>query len=203
MEMSQANMLPPASLKELNNFILNDTVKKYSKNSIGEKELMSVLSSLKNENDMAINSFRELIVTLTNELSQITGDSTIKQHKAFIIEMIQAHSKFFVDAFIKKGYNNNNGMYRQHIISQNEEFFLNNSLDDITEGKTNFIDKLFQFKSFWSKLKDENKMILKYYLITLCSLSDVRYINFNRYLLIKQMNTADYKQIFDKYDPII
>jgi hypothetical protein len=52
-------------------------------------------------------------------------------------------------------------------------------------------------------LKEENKLILKYYLSTMCYYADTRYINFNRYMVIRNLNNKNFKSVFDKYDKII
>src|ERR1700744_5509577 len=127
----------------------------------------------------------------------------IEELDKFIIDTIEKNSKSVIDGFILKGYNKTNGLYRKNIILKNENFFLKNSFDDVLGGKPDFVDRIFQFKNFWSKLKSENKEILKYYLITLCCYADKRYINFNKYLLIKKFNEENFKLTFEKFDHLI
>jgi hypothetical protein len=195
---SQISM-PPVELEELNKKIVDDTVIEYN----NKNDLIKVLDKIKNENETVIKDYVELVVMLTEQLALIMTGSIISQNKNFIIEQIKGHSKFFMDEYIDRAYNKTNGLYRKNIIMQNENFFLNNNFDDITNGETSIVNRLFMFKDFWFKLKEENKVILKYYLSTMCYYADTRYINFNKYKVIRAMNKNKYMNIFNIYDNII
>jgi hypothetical protein len=192
--------VPLVELVDLWQIILQD-IKQFD----NSKDLLIELDKMKNDNDVALKQFKDLIIQLTEDLAAITNDNLLNKYKKDIIKTINSNPKKVIDTFIMKGYNHNNGFYRKQLMLCNEDFFLNDSFSDVTKGDFNIIDKLFKFKSFWNKLKQENKDIIKYYLITLCSLADIRYINFNRYIEIKKMSNLhkSYKTIFNMYDKII
>lgn len=198
--MAEADIeMPPVELSELDNKILDDSVKEYT----DKVSLVRVISKLKEESDNSVNEFRTLVLSLADQLAVIAENVTIKQHKSYIMELITKHTKFIMDGFIIKAYDKTKGAYRKQILLKNEQFFLNNSFKDVGgTSEQDFVDKLFEFKSFWGNLKDENKEILKFYLITLCCFTDVRYVNFNKYKLLKSVNDKKFKDVFATYDPI-
>jgi hypothetical protein len=188
---------PPAELIELWQKIITD-LKQYD----NVTDLVKELDKLKKECDNAMNQFKELIIKLTIDLAHVTGDTLLNRYKDDIITAIKNNPKNVTDSFIMQGYNQKDGYYRKQLVTCNEEFFLNHSFNEFTKGDTSLVDRLFQFKTFWNKLKKENRDIIKYYLLTLCYFADIRYINFNKYLELKKINQT-HKKIFDEYDKII
>jgi hypothetical protein len=195
MSVSISISTPPLELKEVNNKIIDDSVKEYD----DPKELVRALDTLKLEDEYVISEFKDLLIMLTDQLASIYQTSAIGINRDFIITQIKEYSRFFIDGYIDIAYNKTKGVYRKHLVEQNEEFFLNNKFDDISNGKNILVSKLFIFKDFWSTLKEENKKILKFYLTTMCCYTDIRYINWNRYLMIKHMNPK-YKDLYKIYD---
>lgn len=192
--------VPPDTIDELNAKIINDSITSYN----NRNELIKVIENLRKENESVINDFVDLVIMLTEQLATIMPDSMVNKNKQYIIDHIKQYSKYFIDGYIDKAYMNKKtkDLYRKNLVQQNEEFFLNNNFEDVTEGQESIVDKLFKFKDFWSKLKEENKQILKFYLTTMCYYADKRYIYYHRYLTLKSLNEK-YQDIFTSYDKLI
>lgn len=188
---------PPVELVDLWTNILSNINYYTDVNS-----LRNELDKLKTESDYAMEQFKELLIKLTADLANVTKDNLLNKYKNDIINAIQKNPKNVTDSFILQGYNKNEGYYRKQLVLCNEDFLLNHSFNEITHNNTSMIDRLFQFKTFWNKLKPENKEIIKYYLLTLCYYADIRYINFNKYLELKKLHT-NCPAIFAEYDKII
>jgi hypothetical protein len=189
---------PPSDIKELNEKIVDDLVRDYD----DKNDLIKVLEQLKKENEYVIKEFTDLFIMLTEQMTQITNNEMARSYKPVIVNNLRKYGKYYIDAYIEKAYLQTKGLYRKNFVEQNEDFFLKNTFSDISNGKDSLIDKLFEFKDFWKTLKEENKKIIKFYLTTMCCYADVRYVNWNKYLVIKDMN-KQYKEIYEKYDKLI
>jgi hypothetical protein len=187
------DIMPPLELDDLKKQIYE------YKDFTNTSDLYDELKKIQNENTTTIEQFRELIIQLTEDLSNVSGEQMLIQYKKLIIDTINSNPKKIIDNFILEAYNKNNGLFRKQIVSQNEEFFMKKSFDEFTGNDKNIIDKLFQFKSFWSKLSEDNKLVIKCYLVALCSYADTRYINFYKYCDMKK-KYPNYKSLFDKFD---
>ena len=188
---------PPEKLDDLRKKIISDEVKIYH----DLPKLMEVITKLKTESDEAIENFTEVIIGMTYELSRVTGDHMLASYKDHIIAGIKVRAKNVIDGWIMRAYKNTNGLIRELIIKGDDDFFMNNNLDEITHGNDSMINYLFQFKGFWKKLKPENQAILKTTVVALCIMADIRYINFNKYIYLKDLN-PHFADIFSKYDDI-
>ncbi len=188
---------PPSSLDELRQKITSNEIKLYH----DMPQLLSIINKLKIESDESIEQFKDIIIMLTNELSRVTSDPILAMYKDTIIHNIETRPKNLIDEFIRKTYKINNDCLRDKLIEADEDFFLTNNLEDATEGEENNLNYLFQFKSFWNKLTEENKNILKGTFVALVYMADIRYVNFKKYILLKQLN-EHFSEIFNKYDNI-
>lgn len=176
--------LPPISLDEVKARVVSDDVCEY----INYAELNVALKRLKAKSDEAVAEFSEVLQTLVDELSRITNDPMLVNNRKTVLDFIRAHPKRIMDNFIIKCYNYQNGKFRAKIIEGDDAFFMTNSLEEISDGQSGFVDIVFQFRNFWGKLNADNREIIKTTLMALCALCDVRYVNFNKYLVISDMN---------------
>jgi len=191
--------MPPQKMENLEQKIQDDDVKIYHESV----DLVNTLLRLKTESDAAIEEFRKIIIKLTIEIGRVTGDPAINNYKQLIIDSISNAPKNITDGYIKSIYLDCNGAYREKIILGDESFFLNNSFSEISQGETEAINEIFKFKRFWKLLKPDNRQIIKYYFIILCYYADIRYVIFNKYLRLRNLNISTHKKMFDVYDTII
>ena len=187
--------LPPVKLVDLRNKIITDEIMEYT----DIKKLNSLVSTLKKNSDESLEQFKEVILPLLDELLRLSGDHMLTMYKSDIISFIERNPKVIVDTLIKKCYDENDGLLRARIVSGDEAFFIQNNFDDMTDGDNKIIGIIFKFKDFWGKLNNENKDILKSYLLSIAALCDVRYLNFKKFVCLKKLNPK-YSQLFDQYE---
>lgn len=188
--------MPPLNISELYQKIFDNI------NFQSPNELMLELNNIKQNSDIAIEEFKNVLVEFANILVNISDNHLMKRYKTEILSTIEKHPKNIIDTFIIHGYVENNGTYRKEIIEGNEDFFLNKSYNEYTSDSS-IVDNIFQFKSFWKKLDDDNKFTIKTFLLTLCFYSDKRFVMFNKYREIKQIYGETYKDIFSLFDDYI
>lgn len=195
----QENMqIPPTDITELYNKIMENLPQFRT-----PEELKSELFYMKKNSDTAVEEFRKILLDFTDILVKITDSVLIKKYHDDIIKSINQYPKNIIDTFIIHGYMNNNGTYRKEIIEGNDSFFLGEEYNKYTNGDSSIVDHIFQFKSFWSKLDQDNKFLIKTFLITLCHYSDYRFIIFKRYQEIKKEYSSNYSNIFNYFDTLI
>lgn len=195
--------VPPEDISELYNKIFTDIP--IIKNS---QDLVSKLQKMHNESDRVIEEFRKILIDFTEMLVKISSNNLLINYKDEIIKTINDHPKKIIDTFIIHGYIENKGTYRKEIIQGNEDFFLDNSYKEFTNEKSGsvdqgVVDRIFQFKTFWAKLDNDSKFIIKTFLLTLCFYSDKRFIIFNRYQEYKNIYKSKYGNIFESFDLIL
>ncbi len=187
--------LPPANLNDLKKKIITDEIMEYS----DSKSLYSLILKLKNDTDEAVSQFQEVLFPLLEELINLSGDHMLTMYKSMIIDFIKTKPKIIIDSLILKCYDEKNGILRANIVNGEESFFMNNNFDDMTEGDSSIINIIFKFKDFWGKLNNDNKEIIKTFLLSIVYLCDQRYINYKKYLCLKKLNTS-YTKIFNEMD---
>lgn len=166
-------------------------------------ELTKKLYSMIKDNNETIIEFKNILLDFTDNLINISNNQLLKQHKENITQIIKSNPKKIIDTFIIHGYIEDNALYRRRIIEGNDEFFLNNTHSKYTNEDSNVMDYIFQFKSFWSELDNENKYIIKTFLLTLCYYSDKRFVLFNKYVEIKNIYGNIYIETFEYFDKLI
>ncbi len=178
--------LPPVKLSELRERIITDEIMEYSNMT----ELKNTVSKLLKETLDSISQFQEVLLPLVDELLKLSGDHMLIMYKSMVIDFIQKKPKIIIDNLILKCYDEKDGVLRGKIVSGDESFFMNNNFEDMTEGDSSIINIIFKTKDFWGKLTEDNKEVLKSYLLSLVSLCDVRYINYKKYLCLKKLNPS-------------
>ncbi len=185
--MSSELEMPPHELSNLKENIITNEIKEYNNLS----ELKKILESYKLSKQESTENFVDILTMLTEELAKITNDHILNQFMDEIKKYIREGSKSIINSLIKICYELNNGEYRKKILIGDDDFFLNNNLDDVSEGDSTAINTIFKFKTFWSKLNEENKNIIKSTLIAVISLIDTCYLLYKKYLSLKQLNTSE------------
>lgn len=195
--------LPPTDIIELYDHILDNNLEKINT----PEQIKSELERMNMENEEAIREFSNILVDFTDNLAMISNNALINNYKDDIIKAIKSNPKLIIDTFIQHGYLENDASYRKQIIIGNEEFFLNETYSQytnkFTDHRSSIIDYIFKFKEFWNNLDDDNKEIIKTYMMTLCFYSDKRFIVFERYKEIKRIHGNNFNNIFDYYDQIL
>jgi len=186
--------LPPVKLSDLKNRIITDEIMEYSDINF----LSSLVSSLKNKSDESLEQIKEVLLPLVDELLRLSGDYMLSMYKSDIITFINKNPKAIVDVLILRCYEDKDGLLRAKIVSGEESFFLENNFDDMTDGDNKIIKIIFKFKDFWGKLNEENKDILKSYLLSIVALCDIRYLNYKKFLCLKKLNPK-YEAVFNQY----
>jgi len=190
--------LPPIEISELKQGIITDEIMEY----YDLKTLQSLVLKLQKDTDNALEQFKEVILPLIDELIKLSGDHMLTMYKADVISFVNKNPKVIVDSLILKCYDEKDGMLRSKIVKGDESFFLQNTFDDMTDGDSKIINAIFKFKDFWGKLNDDNKEILKSYLLSLIALCDIRYLNFKKYLCLKKLN-PQHSNLFTNMDRFI
>ncbi len=186
--------LPPVKLSELKSKIVTDEIMEYK----DMKVLNSLVLGMKKATEESYEQFKDVILPLVDELIRLSGDHMLVMYKSDIVSFINKNPKVIVDSLILKCYEENDGMLRAKIVSGDESFFLKNNFDDMTDGDSKIINIIFKFKDFWGKLDDNNKEILKSYLLSVVALCDVRYLNYKKFICLKKMNPK-FEQVFNQF----
>jgi hypothetical protein len=190
-------ILPPEKITDLKNQVITDEIMEYS----DLNELKTLISKLKKESDDSIDELKEVILPLVDELVRLSGDHMLIMYKQDIVNFINKNPKMIVDTLILRCYEDKEGILRAKIVRGDESFFLQNNFEDMTEGDTQIMSIIFKFKDFWGKLNQENKEILKSYLLTIVSLCDIRFLSFKKYVCLKKLNSK-HSKLFEQYDSI-
>lgn len=186
--------LPPVKLSELKSKIVTDEIMEYK----DMKVLNTIVMNMKRETEESYEQFKDVILPLVDELIRLSGDHMLVMYKTDIVSFINKNPKVIVDSLILKCYEENDGMLRAKIVNGDESFFLKNNFDDMTDGDSKIINIIFKFKDFWGKLDDNNKEILKSYLLSVIALCDIRYLNYKKFLCLKKMNPK-FEQVFSQF----
>jgi hypothetical protein len=178
--------LPPVQLSELRERIITDEITDYP----DTQGLKTIVTKLLKETIDCVEQFSEVLLPLVDELLKLSGDHMLTMYKSMVIDFIQKKPKVIIDNLILKCYDEKDGVLRAKIVSGDESFFMNNNFEDMTEGDSSIINIIFKTKDFWGKLTEDNKEVLKSYLLSLVSLCDVRYVNYKKYLCLKKLNPS-------------
>ena len=118
-------------------------------------------------------NFNNYSVTLSTFLANLLPDSSFKIYKPFIEELANENSNKLIDTFVLSILK-----YEKYIMEEDENFFLGkkNYDDDLRNDNgvaTNqdYKMKVFEFKSIWALLNEENKSIIKSYMKLLCRIA--------------------------------
>jgi len=97
-------------------------------------------------------------------------DSKFSKIKILFDIFISNHSKEPINMFLKKVYSNDK--YRHNIIEENEDFFMNDTFDDVPDkDKDDAFKYIFHFRDLWKQISEDTKIYIKksmYVLVKIC-----------------------------------
>jgi len=125
-------------------------------NQVNQMNINSQLNTL-------IESFNANSVILVNFMSKFVSTLTFKIYKTEFDRLVRINSDFIIDTFTL-----NVLKYKEHIMSDNDDFFLGYNDFDSNDAM-----KVFEFKSIWYNLNEQNKDTIKAYMKLLCEIASV------------------------------
>lgn len=115
--------------------------------------------SLQEELEILKINFNNYTVILSVFLANIAPDSSFRIYKPYIEQFANENSNKIIDTFILSALK-----YEEEIINGNEGFFLGKNYDSELDNDNEKIIKVFEFKSIWKSLNDQNKAVIKSYM---------------------------------------
>lgn len=130
------------------------------------------------ETSQHLNDFISTLIDLMDGLSVIPQikQSIIFQNIGLVQNSINSNKQKVIEQFIIHVL-----PFKTEIDNGNDEFFLNHDYSNKNNVDKNGLEQIFQFKSVWKTLSDENKDTIKDYMKILCYCSNeyfkIVYIN--------------------------
>ena len=106
-----------------------------------------------------VNKFNLAINTLVEHIVEHYGDISARAAQCIVSNIIRFSPNEPISFFLLNIYSNDD--YRHNILIQNDDFFINNQMDDLTQGDSNKMAKLFEFKELWKVCDDNTKLFIK------------------------------------------
>lgn len=113
--------------------------------------------------NMLIESFNANSNQLIKFMSNFVSSFTFKMYKTEFDRLIRINSEVIIETFAI-----NVLKYEEHIMNDNDDFFLGYNDFDSNDAM-----KVFEFKSIWNKLNDQNKDTIRAYMKLLCQIASV------------------------------
>lgn len=117
-------------------------------------------NSLQKKVEILKKHFNNYCLILSSCLENI--NHSFKIYKSFIEELVNNNSNKLLDTFIISVLK-----YEEYIMNGDDDFFLGNNYDDYKDNRI----KVFEFKSIWTSLSEENKNVIKSYMKILCQIA--------------------------------
>lgn len=117
-----------------------------------------------------VDDFNMTLLDLVNNIADICPESLIGNNIKSIRETFNKveNKESFIGVFITKILK-----YKDRIDKGDEDFFLNITFDDVSNGNNrDTLIEIFKFKNIWKKLTRNNKDIIIEYLKILCALAE-------------------------------
>jgi hypothetical protein len=135
--------------------------------------IQKVKESTKNNDDLEkeriladlIFKFNMVIAGMIRHITEYYGDSTMSGMDIFLNDIIEKTPKEPISCFLMNIYKND--QYRTNILKQNDDFFLEEDYDELTEGDNEKTSKLFEFKDLWKQIDNDTKNYIKKSMMTL------------------------------------
>lgn len=122
--------------------------------------------SLEEQLDILKKNFNNYSLTLSVILADVNPCSSFGIYKSVIERLVNINSSKMIDTFILSALK-----YEDKIMEGDDDFFLKKDYgNELGEDKNNII-KVFEFKSIWDTLCDQNKDIIKLYMQLLCKIA--------------------------------
>lgn len=128
------------------------------------------LNKINEKIQMCTTMFNSLICEIGNLLKrEFPYDQSMVIYSGVVNDITKNKPSQAISFFITNIYSNDN--YRKYINEGNDNFFLGNTYDDISNSNENNAKAIFQFKSSWAKLSDDDKNYIKDVMKTLLKIS--------------------------------
>jgi len=120
-----------------------------------------------------VSDFNNILLDFTLNIAHICPNSLIGKNVSFVEKHINQlnnpksnnYTKL-IDLFVEKVL-----VYKDKIDAGDEDFFLKKEYDNDLNGQSDLIGKVFEFKSIWRTLTQENKDCVIQYMQILCKLA--------------------------------
>jgi hypothetical protein len=129
------------------------------KYNIKKKNIILKYYNMSEKQTQLISKFNTVILALINHIVETHGDMTTKTVQYIITNVINLTPNEPISFFLLNIYKNDD--YRNNILLQNDSFFINNDMNDLTQGDTNKMAKLFEFKQLWTVSSEDTKLFVK------------------------------------------
>ncbi|AYV78776.1 MAG: hypothetical protein Edafosvirus32_7 [Edafosvirus sp.] len=107
--------------------------------------------------------FNGTTLELADEMTKLFPKSLISTNLKDLKNLIKMYPKKLIELFV---------IYvlpdKEEIDNENEKYFLENSFNKHIKDDNNLIKQMFQFKTIWKQLDDENKKTVISYMKFLC-----------------------------------
>ncbi|AYV75752.1 MAG: hypothetical protein Terrestrivirus3_21 [Terrestrivirus sp.] len=113
-----------------------------------------------------ISNFNNYTNILATFIANTSPNSNMKMYKGEIERLVDEGSKVMIDTFTL-----NVLRYEEQIMEGDEAFFVGNNYSDITQNDRNMVNRMFEFKSIWKILTENNKNVIIKYMQLLCQIS--------------------------------
>lgn len=120
-------------------------------------------------NNMII-TFNEVLLGMIKYLTDYHGDINTMKIKIILEKIIETAYEEPIAYFVLNVYNNDK--YRENILKQNDDFFINEHFGAESDET---VMQIFEFKSLWKQIDDETKNFIKKSMVALIKISQ-RYI---------------------------
>jgi hypothetical protein len=118
--------------------------------------------------------FNTVILGLVNFISNCLPSSFFGKHKTAIECFIDDKPAEPVAYFIKYIYSNDE--YRNRLKNMDDDFFIDQTFNEIISDNSEYVKRLFYFKELWISFDDDSKMLVKRSMKGLIKISE-SYIN--------------------------
>jgi len=118
------------------------------------KNIYTIITKKKHmaNSNKIIKDFNEEALSFAIQMGQLFPKSTIANNISYLKLMIKTRRKYLINQFTVYVLK-----YKDQIDNNDEKFFTENNYSDESSKNDNIISKVFEFKSIWSQLSEENK----------------------------------------------
>ena len=114
-----------------------------------------------------VRDFNSMVLDLASQLAFVCPTSIIANNMDILRQIIKRKQESIIDIFVMYILK-----YKRQIDAGDDNFFLNNSFDsELKDSNSELIKKVFEFKSLWLQLNQDNRDTVKQYMKLLCELS--------------------------------
>lgn len=113
-----------------------------------------------------VTNFNNMLFDLASQIAMICPTSIIATNIDIVKRLIKREPKKIIDIFVMYILK-----YKKQIDSGDDAFFINNKFTSEIGDDNSLLDKVFEFKTLWTQLNQDNRDIVKQYMQYLCQLA--------------------------------